>query len=68
MRILLFLLAIFALTAGIGSRAQAQRRIADGAVRLDGAPARKNDRLRGGELFFWVMRRAPGNDGKCPRC
>jgi len=33
----------------VGSRAQAQRRIEAGAVTLDGAPARKNDRLRGGE-------------------
>ncbi len=33
----------------VGSRAQAQRRIAAGAVSLNGAPARKNDRLRGGE-------------------
>jgi 23S rRNA pseudouridine1911/1915/1917 synthase len=33
----------------VGSRAQAQRRIEAGAVSLDGLPARKNDRLRGGE-------------------
>jgi 23S rRNA pseudouridine1911/1915/1917 synthase len=33
----------------VGSRAQAHRRIAAGAVSLNGAPARKNDRLRGGE-------------------
>ena len=37
------------LAARLGSRAQAQRRIAAGAVTLDGALARKNDRLRGGE-------------------
>src|ERR1700734_3690615 len=24
--------------------------------------------LRGGEFFFWVMGRAPGNDEKCPHC
>jgi len=35
----------------VGSRAQAQRRIEAGAVTLDGAPARKNDRLRGGETI-----------------
>jgi 23S rRNA pseudouridine1911/1915/1917 synthase len=35
----------------LGSRAQAQRRLAAGAVRLDGVPARKNDRLRGGETI-----------------
>jgi 23S rRNA pseudouridine1911/1915/1917 synthase len=34
-----------------GSRAQAQRRIAAGAVQLDGALARKNDRLHGGETI-----------------
>jgi len=33
----------------IGSRAQAQRRIESGAVSIDGAPARKNDRLRAGQ-------------------
>jgi 23S rRNA pseudouridine1911/1915/1917 synthase len=33
----------------LGSRAAAQRRIAAGAVTLDGAPARASDRLRGGE-------------------
>jgi 23S rRNA pseudouridine1911/1915/1917 synthase len=37
------------LAAHVGSRAQAQRRIEAGAVALDGATARKNDRLRGGE-------------------
>ena len=35
----------------LGSRAQAQRRIAAGAVRLDGVAVRKNDRLRGGETL-----------------
>ena len=35
----------------VGSRAQAQRRIEAGAVSLDGLPARKNDRLRGGETI-----------------
>jgi 23S rRNA pseudouridine1911/1915/1917 synthase len=35
----------------VGSRAQAQRRIEAGAVSLDGVPARKNDRLRGGETI-----------------
>ena len=35
----------------VGSRAQAQRRIAAGAVSLDGVPARKNDRLRGSETI-----------------
>jgi len=35
----------------VGSRAQAQRRIDAGAVALDGVPARKNDRLRGGETI-----------------
>jgi 23S rRNA pseudouridine1911/1915/1917 synthase len=35
----------------VGSRAQAQRRIEAGAVALDGVPARKNDRLRGGETI-----------------
>jgi 23S rRNA pseudouridine1911/1915/1917 synthase len=35
----------------VGSRAQAQRRIAAGGVSLDGVPARKNDRLRGGETI-----------------
>jgi len=39
------------LAAHVGSRAQAQRRIEAGAVSLDGAPARKNDRLRGGETI-----------------
>jgi 23S rRNA pseudouridine1911/1915/1917 synthase len=39
------------LAAHVGSRAQAQRRIQAGAVSLDGAPARKNDRLRGGETI-----------------
>jgi 23S rRNA pseudouridine1911/1915/1917 synthase len=39
------------LAAHLGSRAQAQRRIQAGAVSLDGAPARKNDRLRGGETI-----------------
>jgi 23S rRNA pseudouridine1911/1915/1917 synthase len=39
------------LAAQLGSRAQAQRRIAAGAVTLDGALARKNDRLRGGETI-----------------
>jgi 23S rRNA pseudouridine1911/1915/1917 synthase len=39
------------LAGRLGSRAQAQRRIAAGAVRLDGAAARKNDRLRGGEMI-----------------
>jgi 23S rRNA pseudouridine1911/1915/1917 synthase len=36
----------------VGSRAQAQRRIDAGAVSLDGAPARKNARLRGGETVM----------------
>ena len=36
----------------VGSRAQAQRRIEGGAVSLDGVPARKNDRLRGGETVL----------------
>ena len=35
----------------IGSRAQVQRRIAAGAVSLDGEPARSNHRLRGGETI-----------------
>ena len=35
----------------VGSRAQAQRRIAAGGVLLDGEPARKNGRLRGGETL-----------------
>jgi 23S rRNA pseudouridine1911/1915/1917 synthase len=35
----------------LGSRAQAQRRIESGSVMLDGSPARKNDRLRGGETI-----------------
>ncbi len=35
----------------LGSRAQAQRRIEAGAVSRDGVPARKNDRLRGGETI-----------------
>jgi 23S rRNA pseudouridine1911/1915/1917 synthase len=35
----------------LGSRAQAQRRIEAGAVTVDGATARKNDRLRGGETI-----------------
>jgi 23S rRNA pseudouridine1911/1915/1917 synthase len=39
------------LAGHIGSRAQAQRRIAAGVVSLDGVPARKNDRLRGGETI-----------------
>jgi 23S rRNA pseudouridine1911/1915/1917 synthase len=39
------------LAAHLGSRAQAQRRIAAGAVSLDGVSARKNDRLRGGETI-----------------
>jgi len=39
------------LAATLGSRAQAQRRIEAGAVSLDGEPARKNARLRGGELI-----------------
>ncbi|HZL55362.1 MAG TPA: RluA family pseudouridine synthase [Solirubrobacteraceae bacterium] len=39
------------LAAHVGSRAQAQRRIEAGAVSLDGAPARKNVRLRGGETL-----------------
>ena len=39
------------LAARMGSRAQAQRRIDEGAVTLDGAPARKNVRLRGGETI-----------------
>jgi 23S rRNA pseudouridine1911/1915/1917 synthase len=39
------------LAAHVGSRAQAQRRIEAGAVVLDGVPARKNDRLRGGETI-----------------
>ena len=39
------------LAARLGSRAAAQRRLASGAVRLDGSPARKNDRLRGGETI-----------------
>ena len=34
-----------------GSRAHAQRRIEAGAVSLDGAAGRKNDRLRGGETI-----------------
>jgi len=37
------------LGGALGSRAAAQRRIAAGAVTLDGAPARASDRLRGGE-------------------
>ncbi len=43
----------------LGSRAQAQRRIAAGAVRVDGAPARKNDRLRGGETIEILEEPAP---------
>jgi 23S rRNA pseudouridine1911/1915/1917 synthase len=43
----------------LGSRAQAQRRIAAGAVRVDGAPARKNDRLRGGETIEFFEQPAP---------
>jgi 23S rRNA pseudouridine1911/1915/1917 synthase len=39
------------LAAAIGSRAQAQRRIDAGAVSVDGEPARKNARLRGGEAI-----------------
>jgi 23S rRNA pseudouridine1911/1915/1917 synthase len=39
------------LATHVGSRAQAQRRIEAGAVRLDGVLARKNDRLRGGETI-----------------
>jgi 23S rRNA pseudouridine1911/1915/1917 synthase len=39
------------LAAHVGSRAQAQRRIAAGGVLLDGVPARNNDRLRGGETI-----------------
>ena len=39
------------LATHVGSRAQAQRRIEAGAVTLDGVPARKNDRLRGGETI-----------------
>jgi 23S rRNA pseudouridine1911/1915/1917 synthase len=39
------------LAAHVGSRAQAQRRIEAGTVSLDGAPARKNVRLRGGETI-----------------
>jgi 23S rRNA pseudouridine1911/1915/1917 synthase len=39
------------LAGHIGSRAQAQRRIEAMAVLLDGVPARKNDRLRGGETI-----------------
>ncbi len=38
----------------VGSRAQAQRRIESGAVVLDGVPARKNDRLRGGETIVFA--------------
>jgi len=37
------------LANALGSRSQAQRRIDAGAVSVDGRPARKNDRLRGGE-------------------
>jgi 23S rRNA pseudouridine1911/1915/1917 synthase len=40
------------LAASVGSRAQAQRRIEAGAVTLDGVPAHKNDRLRGGETIL----------------
>ena len=43
----------------LGSRAQAQRRIAAGSVRVDGAPARKNDRLRGGETIEILDEPAP---------
>jgi len=39
------------LSERFGSRAQAQRRIEAGAVSLDGAAGRKNDRLRGGETI-----------------
>jgi 23S rRNA pseudouridine1911/1915/1917 synthase len=37
------------LADALGSRSQAQRRIAAGAIAVDGRTARKNDRLRGGE-------------------
>ncbi len=37
------------LAAHLGSRSAAQRRIDAGEVTIDGAPARKNHRLRGGE-------------------
>jgi 23S rRNA pseudouridine1911/1915/1917 synthase len=40
------------LAAHLGSRAQAQRRIEAGAVSVDGVPARKNARLRGGEAIM----------------
>jgi len=47
------------LAARLGSRAAAQRRIAAGGVRLDGVPARKNDRVRGGETVEIVEEPAP---------
>jgi 23S rRNA pseudouridine1911/1915/1917 synthase len=47
------------LARALGSRAQAQRRIAAGGVHVDGAPARKNDRLRGGETIEFLEEPAP---------
>jgi len=47
------------LAPALGSRAAAQRRIAAGDVRLDGATARKNDRLRGGETVEILDQPAP---------
>jgi len=38
------------LAAPVGSRSRAARLIADGAVRVDGSPARKGQRLAGGEV------------------
>jgi 23S rRNA pseudouridine1911/1915/1917 synthase len=37
------------LAAPLGSRSQAQRLIAEGHVRVDGRPAQKGDRIKGGE-------------------
>ena len=47
------------LGARLGSRAAAQRRIAAGAVTLDGARARPSDRLRGGERIELVEEQRP---------
>jgi 23S rRNA pseudouridine1911/1915/1917 synthase len=47
----------------LGSRAQAQRRLAAGAVRVDGAPVRKNDRLHGGETIVLLEEPPPATAG-----
>ena len=56
------------LAGHLGSRTRAQRLIAAGGVRVDGAPARKGHRVRGGELLDIdeLEERAPIDPGAGP--